>query len=131
MNPRSWDILHGDGYAFSAEAGSYFIVQSRVLFSFAGVSKTGYSPVLHASAGNLRVTSQNVKRHLRLRSVKLRNEIQQSLSNTNALIIRQHNKPAYPIVSRSHSYMDNGNERYGSFLVDCGVTSCLRHEGAA
>ena len=56
-----WNILQGNGYSFSAKAGSYFIVHSRVLFSFTRMTKTSYSPVLHASAGNLRVTSQNVK----------------------------------------------------------------------
>jgi hypothetical protein len=121
---RLWDILQGNGYALSAKAGSYFIVHSRVLFSFARMTKTNYSPVLHASAGNLRVTSQNVKGHLRLRSVKFRYKIQQSFSNSYALIIRQNNKPAYPIVSHFHSYVDNGDERYRSVLVECGVTSC-------
>src|SRR4030042_4959866 len=113
-----WNILQGNGYSFSAKAGSYFIVHSRVLFSSARMTKTSYSPVLHASAGNLRITSQNVKRHPRLRSVKFRYKIQQTFSNSYALIIRQHNKPAYPIISSSHSNVDDCNERDGSVLVD-------------
>jgi hypothetical protein len=87
------------------------------------MTKTSYPPVLHISAVNLRVASQNVKRHLRLRSVKFRNEIQQSFSNTYTLIIRQHNKPAHPIIPSSHSYVDYRDECYGSFLVDCSITS--------
>ena len=119
-----WNILQGNGYSFSAKAGSYFIVHSRVLFSSARMTKTSYSPVLHASAGNLRVTSQNVKWYSRLRSVKTRYEIQQPFSNTYSLIIRQHNKPAHPVISCSHSYMDDCNERYWSVLVNCSVAAC-------
>jgi hypothetical protein len=92
---------------------------------------TSYSPVLHASAGKLRVTSQNIKGHLRLRSVQFRNEIQQSFSNTYALIIRQHNQPTHPIIPSSHPNMDNRDKRYRSALTDRGITPRGRSQGTA
>jgi hypothetical protein len=45
-----------------------------------------------------------------LRSVKFRYEVQQSFPNSDALIIREHDKPTYSIIPCLHSDMDNSNE---------------------
>jgi hypothetical protein len=47
----------------------YVIVYFCVLFSSAGVTETSYPPALHVPTCDLRVASQDVKGHLRLRSV--------------------------------------------------------------
>ena len=64
MNPRSWDVLQGNGYAFSAKAASDFTVYSCVFLSFACMSKTRDFPVLQISSYDLRVTRQNIERYL-------------------------------------------------------------------
>jgi hypothetical protein len=95
------------------------------------MTKTDYSPVLHASANDLRVTGQNVEGHPRLRSVQFCDEIQQSFSDPYTLIVGQHNKSAHPIVSRPHSYVHDSDERYRSALVDSCVTSRGGSQGPA
>jgi hypothetical protein len=116
--------LQGDRYSFSTKTISYVIVHLRVLFPFTRMANSSYSPVLHVSSYDLRIASQDTKRLLRLGSVKLSYEIQKPLSNPYALIIRQYDKSAYPIIPRSHSYMDNSDECNRSVLVDSSIASC-------
>lgn len=62
----SQNILQGNGYAFSAKAVSYFVVYSCVTSSPARMSISGYFPVFHVSANDLRVAGQDIERYLGL-----------------------------------------------------------------
>jgi hypothetical protein len=131
MRRARWNVLQGNGYAFSAETPFYFVVYSCVTASFARMSIAAYSPTLHISAYYLWVAGQDIEGNFRLRSVKICHEIEQMFSNAYTLIVRQYHKSGNPIISRFHSHMDNCYKSYGLVFVNGCITSCLRHQGAA
>ena len=118
----SFYVLESHSDAVSAKAASYFIVNSRVVFSFTCVTISGYFPVLMTSPDKLRITRQNIEGQFCLRSIELGDKIEQTLPSANSLIIWQHHQPAYSIVFCSHTNTGDGYERYRLCLVNCSVT---------
>ena len=80
-------------------------------------------PISQAAADQLGIAGYNVEGSLSLAIIEVRNEIQQSFSNANALVVRQNHKPVHPIILSSHVDIHNRNERDGLVLVHGAVAS--------
>jgi hypothetical protein len=90
------------------------------------VTEPSYFPVVHVSANYLRVASENVEGYSRLQGVELSDEVQQSFSDADALVIGQHNKSAHSIISCSHPNLNDRDERYWFIFVNRGIASSSR-----
>jgi hypothetical protein len=100
-----------------------FIVYSSVFSTSADMSKTAEFPSFEFASNNLRVTCNYKEGQFCLRTVQVCDEIKQSFSYTDALIIGQNNQSAYTIVFGFHLCACYGNEGYGFVLVECSVAS--------
>ena len=67
--------MQGYSYSFSTQAASNLIVNSRVAFSFACMTISGYFPVLMTSPDELGITRQNIEGHFCLRSIQFSDKI--------------------------------------------------------
>jgi hypothetical protein len=88
------------------------------------------NPVAQVSPHKLRIARYQVKRQLRLGSIKVSGEIQESFADPYALIVRQHYKTANTIIMRLHVNMGNSDECNGLELVDGDVAADARPEFA-
>ena len=124
------NVLHGNGYAFSAKAAPYVIVHFCVFPSSARMTKTSYSPVLHVSADDLRVACEYVEGNPGLGCVKSSYEVKESFSQPYPLEVWEHNESGDAVVSCFHVDVDYCDESYRFVLVNGAVASCIRNQGA-
>jgi hypothetical protein len=89
----------------------------------ATMPNTFNNPTAQISTNQLRIACNQIERQIQLRSIKLSNKIQQTLSNPYALVIRQNNETADTEKVTSHSHMGNSDKRYRLFLVESDVAS--------
>jgi hypothetical protein len=61
MLMKSLNMLQRNGYAFSAKAVTHFVVNSRVFFAFASMSKSSYSPIIQFST-ELSIQTRNAEK---------------------------------------------------------------------
>jgi len=84
------------------------------------------NPVAQVAPHKLRIARYQVKRQLRLGSIKVSGEIQQAFANPYALIVRQHYKTANTKITRLHVNMGNSDECNGLKLVDSDIAADTR-----
>jgi hypothetical protein len=80
-----------------------------------------HTPTLHVAANDLWVAGNDIEGCLCLGSVELRYEVEKSLAQANALVIRQNHEPMHTIIPAAHVNTHNRDESHWLILVNGNV----------